>query len=170
MNLTKDDKGITLAALVITIIVLLIIGGVSIYTGISSMKDAEDGILISEMEQVKNFIGQSYFNYLKTEDESFFVGTEISDSEVIALIQPRTIITIPEEYYIDSNTKKPIARFRTLNQEQLESVGIEKCQNEYIVNYLTGEVINKTKKTTSRGDLLYTYIRKIFNNNDVTSF
>ena len=41
--------------------------------------------------------------------------------------------------------------------EMLTTLGIEKEDNVFIVDYKTGEVINKTLKTTSSGKALYIY-------------
>ena len=169
MEQTKENNGITLVALTITIIILLIIGGAASYAGIDNINKVKNQLLITEMEQVKHFVGESYNNYLKTKNEAFLVGTEVSDSTVSNLIAPVTIVTIPEEYY-EAGVKKSVAKFYEISPSNLEKIGMENSPNTYIVNYLTGEVVNATQTRTSSGDLLYTYIRSIFNNNDITAF
>ena len=43
--------------------------------------------------------------------------------------------------------------------DYLKELGIEKETNTFIVNYKTGEVINKTQKVTKAGRALYTYAK-----------
>lgn len=169
MALTKKNKGVTLIAFVITILLILIIAGVSTQVGRDNITKTQDSILITELEQVKHFVGESYMNYLKTNNEGFLVGTEVEDSTAANLIKPVSIIEIPEEYY-KNGLKLPLAKFYELTPVDLVKIGVEDSKNTYIVNYLTGEVINKTQQTTSSGHLLYTYSRKVFNNNDITAF
>ena len=60
MKIIRNDKGITLAALVITIIVLLILASIAVYTGTDSIKDAKENILISEVEMVQHAALERY--------------------------------------------------------------------------------------------------------------
>ena len=53
--------------------------------------------------------------------------------------------------------KGKIQDYKELNTTDLENLGISKDNDTYIVNYKTGEVINKTKLTTKSGKILYTY-------------
>ena len=41
--------------------------------------------------------------------------------------------------------------------KRLENLGITDEKDIYIVNYKTGEVINKTQKVTNKGKALYVY-------------
>ena len=52
--------------------------------------------------------------------------------------------TNPENYYLITKT-------------ELEKMGIGQIDEEFIVNYTTGEVINKTKKVTKDKQALYIY-------------
>lgn len=49
----KSEKGITLVALMITIIVILIIAGVATYSGMESVDTAKRTAFISEMEMIQ---------------------------------------------------------------------------------------------------------------------
>ena len=50
--------------------------------------------------------------------------------------------------------------YKQLNKEDLEKLGIIDEENIFIVNYSTGEVINKTLKATKSGKALYTYSKE----------
>ena len=49
--------------------------------------------------------------------------------------------------------------YKELSTADLNELGIEKETNTFIVNYKTGEVINKTLKVTKAGRALYTYAK-----------
>lgn len=166
MKLAKDNKGISLASLAITILIMLIIAAVSINYGMNEMNFAKEQKLLSEIEIIRSAIYQTYNNYIKTKNESILVGTKVEQTEIQKLATEIniTLVTIPESY--NENER---AYYR-LSSSDLKNIGIEKAEDTYIVNYVTGEVINETKKVTSSGQVLYTYSRGIFNNIDVTAF
>ena len=47
--------------------------------------------------------------------------------------------------------------YKELSKTDLENLGITDEKDIYIVNYKTGEVINKTQKVTNKGKALYVY-------------
>ena len=168
MKVTKENKGITLVALIITVIILIIIAGVSINYTIDGIQQTKDELLISELEQVQYIIGENYLNYIKTKNNVFLVGRKITNLTEITNITNNLkiiLVRIPNEYI--NNIE---ASYYEINPTELKSLGIENSENTYIVNYLTGEVINKTEKKTSDGTPLYSYLRKNFNIEDVTAF
>ena len=162
----KNNKGITLTALVITIIVLIIVAGVSIYSGTNSIDTAGEQIMLSELEQIKHFVGEAYINYKKTQNVNYLVGTKITDEQAKSLATSIEVnlISIPDSYNTDEKA------YYRLTPSELEKLGVKNSKSTYVVNYLTGEVINETVKKTKSGEALYTYLRKSFNNTDVTSF
>ncbi len=117
-------KGVTLAVLVITIIVLLILAGVSITLGNLEIDNYKDNILESEIMMVQTAVYDQYEKYLATKDNNLLVGTKCDENGNE---------NIDEEY----NLLKP---------EDLLKIGMENPKDTYIVNYKTGEIINKTSK------------------------
>lgn len=166
MKLAKENKGITLVVLVITIVTMLIIASVTMYSGISQIDTAEDYKLLSELEIVKNGVYERYANYKKTKNIELLVGTKLTNTEIQTLASNIgiTLITIPSSYNEDEKA------YYRLTPYELDDIGIKSSEDNYVVNYVTGEVINETKKTTHSGEILYTYARKVFNNEVVTSF
>lgn len=142
----KKEAGITLVALIVTIIVLLIIAGVSIASGIAVAKTAKDNKMKAELQMVQHAALEQFHKYQVTQDESILVGTKKTLAEAKNIL-PTTGITIPtksEGYYL-------------LNSENLSSIGLQDAEEnaQYLVNYETGMVYNVTQKTTSEGDYLY---------------
>ncbi len=163
---TKDNKGITLISLGLIILLLLIISSITIYTGINEIRNAEEKKEISELEMVSHAVFQRYTNYIKTNNNSFLIGQKLNNDEINQISSQLgvSLVLIPSSY------SEEIKAYYRLNPEDLKQIGINDSQDTYIVNYLTGEAINETKKKTDTGKVLYTYSRAIFNNQDVTAF
>ena len=74
----KNQKGITLIALVITIIILLIIASVATYTGINAIQDSKNQSYMSEVEMLKQVVLENYTKYLTTKDEQYIRGEPLA--------------------------------------------------------------------------------------------
>lgn len=147
----RENKGITLVALVITIVVLIIIAGISITGTITRKDNTEEYIQFSELDMVKHAILERYTKAQLTKEK--LPGTTIEISEVQSIINE--INTISGE---SVNLKGE--EYKQLSQSDLKKLGIEDETDIFIVNYNTGEVINKTQKVTKSGKALYTYSRE----------
>ena len=131
--------------------ILLIIAGISI-TGTIMLKDkAKENIQISSLEMVQHAILERYTKAQLTIEE--LPGTPLELSEVQAIMKE-----------INSETGENITlkgiEYYELTQKDLEKLGITGEENIFIVNYSTGEVINKTLKVTKEGKALYTYSKE----------
>lgn len=162
------EKGITLVTLIITLVVMLIIAGATIGISSNVIEKAEEKKLEEELTIVNNAIMEGYTNYLRTKNNRYLVGEKITDSQATEIANNIgiTLVTIPTN--IKEQDTNLSAYYRVIPTD-LESIGIEDAQDSYIVNYLTGEVINETKANT--GEKLYMYSRSNFDRtNDVTAF
>ena len=140
MKKLKKNNGITLIALVITIIVLLILAGVSI-----SMLTGDNGILmkaqrakdVTQISSEKEALQLTMINKKLSEDEKYNIGEELID-RTLANGDNWKIISINETkqiygtgwYYIPKGTS-------------LENYG--ETKREWLINYSTGEVMELTK-------------------------
>lgn len=70
----RNDKGITMLVLVITIVILVILTGVSINTGYSVLRDIRVGRIVSNMVLVKAKVETIYEEYQFSGDEKDLVG------------------------------------------------------------------------------------------------
>lgn len=147
MNI-RENNGITLVTLVITIILLIIISGISITGTISNQKEAESSTQIEELIMVQHAILERYTKSQLTKEA--LPGTQIEKQEVEAIISE--INTTTGEIIQLKGTE-----YYRLNESNLKSLGItgEKAKDTYIVNYKTGEVINETIKVTKTNKALY---------------
>lgn len=149
MNI-RENKGITLVALVITIILLLIISGISITGVIRGNKEAKESKLFSELNMVQHAILERYTKAQLTKEE--LPGIEINNIEEVK--------TIINEMDSEITLKGKENEYKKLNKEELEKLGITNSTDTYIVNYSTGEVINATIKNTDSGKALYIYSKE----------
>ncbi len=140
MNKLKNSKGITLSGLAITIIVLTILATVGATVGITNVREAKDAKLDTELEMVQHAILEQYVKFETTKDVVYLVGNKLEKSEVDQIAQELdiTLVEIPDTYENKDYYK--------LDKASLKEIGIQNTDDEYIVNYISGEVINITSK------------------------
>lgn len=147
MNI-RENKGITIVTLVITIILLIIISGISITGTITNKKEVEASKQITELKMIQHAILQKYTASLLTKE---ILPGELIDNEqlneIVNEINSKTV----------NNINLKGTEYKELNTNDLEKLGITGQEDVYIVNYMTGEVINKTQKVTKTGVALYIY-------------
>lgn len=166
----KNENGITLSALVITIIVIFILASISINYGVDTLNESKAKTLEASLEMVEQAVAEQYvkateLNLLDvktTSDQpkpSTFVGELLNINELsseLALpdnlkyqkqveLEDKTDITYAESYY----------KLTPTDLEKLKIESDDDAKYTYVVNYSTGEVYNASKKKTSFGKLLY---------------
>ena len=152
MNLRKN-KGITMVALVITIIILLILAGISVTGVIRGIDETNESSAISQLEMVQHALLERKTKADLTK-ETTLPGTTTDYTELQNLINE---INTKSSANITLRGNKE--DYKELSTSDLKELGIEKETNTFIVNYKTGEVINKTQKVTKAGRALYTYAK-----------
>ena len=164
----KNNRGITLIALAITIIVITIIASVGTYSGVQALRDSKENAQLSEVGMGQQAVLQNYTKYKTTGNDEYLVGTAITNydevTNVINELNSKSSETInlklDYSYYyyaghggMDGNQYY----YYELNAEDLKKLGITQEEDVFIVNYATGEVINKTLLVTRTGKTLYAY-------------
>lgn len=147
MNIRKNN-GITLIALVISIIILIILAGISISGTIRGQDETEEGVQITELNIVQHAILERNTKAQLTKES--LPGTIIEKIEVQKIIDEMNAIS-------GENINLKGTEYKQLNKEDLEKLGIMDEEDIFIVNYSTGEVINKTLKVTKSKKALYIY-------------
>lgn len=150
MNIRKN-RGITIVALVVSIIILLIIAGVSISGTIIGVKETEATAQMSELTMIQHAILERYTSSIYTKQE--LPGTTIQISEVEIIIDEINELC-------DSNITLKGTEYKRLTKQDLNNLGIKNEEYTYIVNYKTGEVINESIKATESKEPLYIYSRE----------
>ena len=164
----RKNKGITIIALTITIILLLIIASITISIGLNSLKDSKENLKLSELKMVQQAVLENYEKYITTNNDIYILGKEknriqVSYSDMQTLINEINSknstgenITLKVSDYTSGELDISMYYYE-LSQEDLEEMGISNTDEIYIVNFATGEVINKTLKVTGSGKPLYTH-------------
>lgn len=131
--MNKNQKGITIVSLIITIILLLIISGITVYIGTGVIKQATLQTVNTNMmliqAKTKTIAEQAKFN----NNQDNYKGTVLSD-----VSGNKKIDKLIETGIIEDKSKHYL-----LSKDDLVSMGLEKIDIEdgYIVNYETEEVI-----------------------------
>ena len=161
----KDNKGITLIVLVITIIILFIIASVGTYSGLEALKDAKEKTQISEVNMLKQAVVENYTKYETTKNEMYIRGTKVNYSDMQSLVneinskkssKEETISLKVDNYDVNGSTDIS-EYYYELTADDLNEMELSQLKETFIVNYKTGEVINKDLKVTINGIPLYTY-------------
>ena len=150
MNIRKN-KGITLVTLVVTVVLLLIISGISITGTLRGHKETEEASQISELNMIQHVILERYTKVQLTNET--LPGTTIEKDKVEEII---------DEIYTKTGEKINLkgTEYKQLSTADLENLGVTKEDDTFIVNYKTGEVINASKKVTKSGKALYIYSKE----------
>lgn len=151
----KNEQAITLIALVITIVVMLILAGITINMGLQGVDEAKDNKLISELGMVNHALLERKTKASLTHEE--YPGTPYTDfSEINTIIGEINSQNTESKTITLKDTENP-ENYYLLDKTALKQLGVTDTEDEYIVNYETGEVINKTQKVTPSGKALYMY-------------
>lgn len=151
MNLRKN-RGITMVALVITIIVLLILAGISITGVIRGVDETKESSQISQLNMIQHALLERKTKADITKEE--LPGTTVNFTELQNIINE-----INQKTSANITLRGNKEDYKELSESDLKDLGISEDKNIYIVNYETGEVINKTEKVTKAGRALYTYAK-----------
>ena len=169
----NNEKGITLSSLVITIIVIFILIGTCFSITSYEIDEARNNKLWGELEIVRQAVVEQYQKAValgkvdKPKEDlklDIWVGRKIDDRTGDTFF-PGAVNAILEQQGITSGVYMFSYNYNNceyqedccydLDSESLAQLGIEDAVHEYIVNYKTGEVYNKTKQTDYEGKLLY---------------
>lgn len=135
--MNKNNKGITLVALVITITVLLIIAGISVYNGKETIKKAQ----LEELKTNMLFIQAKAKEYV--EEANFRIGI-VSEGE-----REEKTTAVRKEIYVESEklqvietapsqiTSMPNCAYYQMSEDTKQKWGLEKLKKEedYIIEF-----------------------------------
>lgn len=164
-NTVKSQKGITLIALVVTIIVLMILAGIGIGELSNNNEDVaqtKNTIALSELSKVQQVVIENYLKYEQLKNDSFLtkIGKKIEDETEYNEINNEFKEISGKDLKVEFNTDIDKSYYK-LSGDDLNSMGLENIHNKdvYVVNYSTGEVFNYTQKKTATGEVLYVYAK-----------
>lgn len=130
----KNNKGITLVALIITVILMLILVSVATYSGINTYKNTEVTKFVAQMQLIQTKVDE-----LVEENNIENIGEEITTDET-----KKNIISLAySNGEVQDNTDEYKNKFRYISRENLElQLDIADIDNDILVNFETREVIS----------------------------
>ena len=162
----KNEKGITLMALVITLIVIGIISFTVFYTAKGINIDVEDDVLEAELQTVHHIVLQEYSKELTLGEGYTLIGNPIINSndstDELGIKQDKLnqgVESSKQISFIRKTTENGVERYYEyykLTPNNLKSLGAKNATSDYLVCDETGEVANISKYKTSAGEPLYT--------------
>ncbi len=148
MNIYKSEKGITLMVLALTILVLAMITGVGIYGATKGISTAKDSKLMTEVKMVQQGVIEQYVKYKTTQNKDYIIGSKMDINYVTKMAMSNGFeLVYPSGYEYDDYYK--------LSKADMEKLGFQNITDEYVVNYVSGEVMNYTHITDSKGNPVY---------------
>ena len=134
-KIIKEEKGITLLALVILIIVLVILASVATVSGVDSINSAKLTRFTSEMEQMQTEVNELYEKSQNGEIQSDSVGQDISSNQDVAK-QADIVFTSSASGITNRDG------YRYYDESTLNSLGVEDMQQTFFVNITERSVIS----------------------------
>lgn len=153
MQMKKNENGVTLIALATMIIVIIIIAAVTVYSGTSSIQDAKQRRLITELEMVQHAVLENYTQYKIFNDTKYLVGTPLTNISQIEFSRYKDLLLNADKAFKSGAAAED--KYYKLDTVTMEKMGLETPTFKYIVCYKTGEVMNSDVFVTAEDDPLY---------------
>ena len=147
----KNSKGVTLIALVTTIIVLLILASVATYSGIEIVNSSKLTTFTTEMKIMQTQVNGLYDQWKKDEINKDAIGKDLKYNTEVEEQANQVLV---EELGIE-NSVDDIEGYRYYDQETIQELGIEGIEQEFFINIEKREVVSY-KGLKYEGDMYYT--------------
>lgn len=164
-KIVKNNKGITLMALIITIIVLSILTAIGIgsATGMKgSVTESKEAIATTELYKIQQAVLENYVKYKQLNQQRFLKGDKITFDEANKEFKKlgfNESENLKVASYDGVDGTDPSLFYYKLEKMHLKEMGLQNINEDYIyiVNYSSGEVFNITQKKSVSGTILYVY-------------
>lgn len=143
----RNEKGITMVILIITVVLMAILAAVAIKTGGNSLDTVKLQNFNYEMQQIQGKVDAIYEKIKLGNEDYIILGNQITDSEeamntlknVKGINYSGLLDSQREEYYYQDN----FTYYRYLTQNDLENLfDITSEPGDMIINFTTREVIS----------------------------
>ena len=146
-----NSKGITLIALVITIIVLLILASVATYSGIDVIRSSKFTAFTTEMKIMQTEVNNLYNQWKNGEiaiDETTGNITNTADNSTIGKdltynsdVEDQANYVLVEVLSLGDNLSS-LTGYKYFDQETIQNLGIEAVEGEFFINIKTRNVVS----------------------------
>lgn len=127
MDSFKEQKGMTMIALVITIIILVILSTMVTQVGMSSIKNSRFERIKNELELVQANVNLWYEKYIDYTYDEIPTGSKIPNDKKVAFSNYLKEIN-------NEHVSKNIERYRYFSVSDFKNLQIEGIENEYIID------------------------------------
>lgn len=155
MQMKKYQKGVTLIALAVMVIVILMIATTTIYSGVISIQESKQKRISIELETVQHAVLENYTKYKVLNDEQYLVGEPV-DSLRDASISHFEYKLENKTNAFAENASKVEKYYKLRDEGHFKALGLDDVMFQYIVCYKTGEVMNTEVKNYIDGEYVYT--------------
>lgn len=142
-----NQKGVTLIALIITVIVLLILASVATYSGMDIIESSKVTTFTAEMKIMQTQVNSLYDQWKSGDINKDEIGKSLDYN---AEVQEQTSKVLVTELDITDTTG-----YRYFDQETIQSLKIEGVKQEFFINIEKREVVSY-KGLRYKGDMYYT--------------
>ena len=125
----RENKGITLIALIITIVVLLILASIATYSGVGIIRQSKLNRFTTEMKVMQTEVNDLYDRYSSGETDLVNLGKELDNQADKVFTSGASGITDKTGY-------------RYYDQETIQSLGIDGVEEEFFVNVQKRSVVS----------------------------
>ena len=125
----RENKGITLIALIITIVVLLILASIATYSGVGIIRQSKLNRFTTEMKVMQTEVNDLYDRYSSGETDLVNLGKELDSQADKVFTSGASGITDKTGY-------------RYYDQETIQSLGIDGVEEEFFVNVQKRSVVS----------------------------
>ena len=146
-----NSKGVTLIALVITIIVLLILASVATYSGMDIIQLSKLTAFTTEMKIMQTQVNDLYDQWKNGEINKDEIGKDLSYSTEVQQQANRVLI---ENLGLEDSLVN-LTGYRYFDQETIRNLGIEDIEQEFFINIEERYVVSYMG-LQYKGDMYYT--------------
>lgn len=146
-----NSKGVTLLALVITIIVLLILAAVATYSGMDIIQSSKLTAFTTEMKIMQTQVNDLYDKWKSGEINKDEIGKDLTYDTTV---QNQANNVLIDELGLENNFSD-LTGYRYFDQETIQGLGIDGVEQEFFVNIENREVISY-EGLLYDGDMYYT--------------
>ncbi len=153
----RSQSGVTLAALVTTIIVLVILLSITLSYGLGTLQDARENNYKAEVEIVAQAVAEQYVKIVEmgmanlttaqtSTQPGIFVGTRVTSIPPQMKMSSSLGSTNKYSQFYYRLTSEDLHKLKVMAKGSLDN-STSTIQDTYLVNYYTGEVLNEKRNT-----------------------
>ena len=141
----KNNSGITLVSLVITVIVLLILSSIAVYSGVSTIRSARLTKFTTELKMMQQKVNELYDSYINnksvTVNGTEYIGTDIQNigEDPEGLFNSNRL---EEVFSAEGSGITDRTGYMYYSLETMQEIGMQDMEYEFFVNVVTRSVVS----------------------------